>query len=179
MSDIYCAKCGEPWDAYGVRHGDMEPNEAEKFRRGQGCPCCGFGTKCPACHGTGRDTDRYATPSGDCPTCHSMRKVLARRLFSDRTGCDFRYDYIPNVKRVPFDAVQMPGKPRVFQCADGLVEEVWFRCWSCSAPACPECGGDGKLHMKQSADELAVRAMQSDVANSDEDPIRIMNRRGF
>ena len=44
MSDIYCATCGEPWDAYGVRHGeDMTPAEARKFLAGEGCPCCRFG----------------------------------------------------------------------------------------------------------------------------------------
>ena len=43
MSDIYCALCGEPWDAYGVTHGDMEKWEASKFRKGEGCPSCDFG----------------------------------------------------------------------------------------------------------------------------------------
>lgn len=38
--DIRCVVCGEPWDAYGVRHGDMEKWEAELFRAGAGCPCC-------------------------------------------------------------------------------------------------------------------------------------------
>ena len=40
MGDILCRVCGEPWDAYGVRHGDMEPGEAKRFLRGQGCPRC-------------------------------------------------------------------------------------------------------------------------------------------
>lgn len=40
MSDILCAVCREPWDAYGVRHGDMAPWEAKLFRAGAGCPCC-------------------------------------------------------------------------------------------------------------------------------------------
>lgn len=40
MSDIKCVRCGEPWDSYGVRHGDMLPWEAELFRQGAGCPCC-------------------------------------------------------------------------------------------------------------------------------------------
>jgi hypothetical protein len=43
MSDILCALCGEPWDAYGVRHGDMTPEEAAQFLAGRGCPACGFG----------------------------------------------------------------------------------------------------------------------------------------
>lgn len=175
MSDVYCAKCGEPWDAYGVRHGDMDTVEADK-----GCPCCGFGTKCTTCYGTGKDTDRYATPGGECPTCHSMRKVLARRLLSDRSGTDYRYTYIPNVKKVPEDAVLMPDKATLHESLDGLFEEVWFRCWSCDAPPCPDCGGDGKLHVnKDKADDLEFEALRSDAASSDEDPIEIMNRRGL
>jgi hypothetical protein len=40
MSDIKCVVCGEPWDAYGARHGDMLPWEADLFRQGAGCPTC-------------------------------------------------------------------------------------------------------------------------------------------
>ena len=43
MSDILCAVCGEPWDAYGVGHGDMTPEEAERFLAGVGCPVCECG----------------------------------------------------------------------------------------------------------------------------------------
>ena len=45
--DISCAKCMEPWDAYGVRNGDMESWEAKRFLKGEGCPCCKFGAKLP------------------------------------------------------------------------------------------------------------------------------------
>lgn len=38
--DLICNRCGEPWDAYGVRHDDMTKEEAEIFLRGGGCPCC-------------------------------------------------------------------------------------------------------------------------------------------
>ncbi|MCR6692505.1 MAG: hypothetical protein MRT15_08945 [archaeon YNP-LCB-003-016] len=44
--DYYCSVCGEPWDAYGVRValkggvGDMTREEAERFMKGLGCPCC-------------------------------------------------------------------------------------------------------------------------------------------
>jgi len=55
MSDILCSVCGEPWDGYGVRHGDMTPAEARKFLAGQGCPCCQFGSACPHCSGTGKE----------------------------------------------------------------------------------------------------------------------------
>jgi len=40
MSDITCMVCGEPWDAYGARHGDMAPWEYGLFRQGAGCPAC-------------------------------------------------------------------------------------------------------------------------------------------
>lgn len=40
MSDIRCVVCGEPWDAYGVNHGDMLKWEAKLFKAGAGCPCC-------------------------------------------------------------------------------------------------------------------------------------------
>ena len=43
MSDILCSVCGEPWDAYGVGHGDMTPDEKERFLAGRGCPACVFG----------------------------------------------------------------------------------------------------------------------------------------
>lgn len=38
--DIKCVVCGEPWDAYGVSHGDMAKWEASLFRAGAGCPAC-------------------------------------------------------------------------------------------------------------------------------------------
>lgn len=40
MGDIRCRQCGEPWDAYGARHGDMTEEEYEAFVRGDGCPNC-------------------------------------------------------------------------------------------------------------------------------------------
>jgi nicotinic acid phosphoribosyltransferase len=51
MGDIRCKKCGEPWDAYGVRmallrdEGDMSQDEARRFMNGDGCPCCKFGKR--------------------------------------------------------------------------------------------------------------------------------------
>ena len=43
MGDIKCRKCGEPWDYYGLKHGDVEPGEGERILNGEGCPCCEFG----------------------------------------------------------------------------------------------------------------------------------------
>lgn len=45
MGDLHCNKCSEPWDAWGVYHGDMTSEEKERFLRGEGCPCCKFGEK--------------------------------------------------------------------------------------------------------------------------------------
>jgi len=41
IGDITCRVCGEPWDAYGVYHGDMTPAEKTTFLKGKGCPTCG------------------------------------------------------------------------------------------------------------------------------------------
>jgi hypothetical protein len=38
--DVYCKRCGEPWDLYGVNHGDMSPEERGRFWAGEGCPAC-------------------------------------------------------------------------------------------------------------------------------------------
>lgn len=38
--DLICNICGEPWDFFGISHGDMTPEEARKFESGGGCPCC-------------------------------------------------------------------------------------------------------------------------------------------
>lgn len=43
MADIICKKCGEPWDYYGLKDGDVEPDEARRILAGEGCPCCDFG----------------------------------------------------------------------------------------------------------------------------------------
>jgi len=59
LGDIFCRKCGEPWDSYGVHaslrdDGDMSPDEARRFLRGEGCPCCDLGKKLP--EGVDKDT---------------------------------------------------------------------------------------------------------------------------
>lgn len=40
MSDIYCKICNEPWDVWGLAHGDVKAWEADMIRKGIGCPCC-------------------------------------------------------------------------------------------------------------------------------------------
>jgi hypothetical protein len=38
--DLYCQRCGEPWDQYGVYNGDMTEEEKQRFLKGEDCPCC-------------------------------------------------------------------------------------------------------------------------------------------
>ena len=83
MGDIYCKKCGEPWDFAGVlmslkgEDGDMSKQEAERFMAGEGCPCCGFGKYCPGCKGT-----------GECGYCHGTGTEKVWNSWSEK------WDYI-------------------------------------------------------------------------------------
>lgn len=36
----HCLICNEPWDVYGIKHGDMKAWQADLFQLGHGCPCC-------------------------------------------------------------------------------------------------------------------------------------------
>ena len=36
--DIICNVCGEPWDSWGVSHGDMTKVEKRRFYAGKCCP---------------------------------------------------------------------------------------------------------------------------------------------
>ena len=38
--DLICNVCGEPWDNWGVSHGDMNKRERRIFYEGKGCPSC-------------------------------------------------------------------------------------------------------------------------------------------
>ena len=43
MSDIICARCGEPWDSTGGihhSHSDLNVIQYEVLLEGRGCPCC-------------------------------------------------------------------------------------------------------------------------------------------
>ena len=48
--DLYCQKCGEPWDLIYVLHEmdeDGDIGDAERFQNGEGCPVCAWGRKSP------------------------------------------------------------------------------------------------------------------------------------
>jgi len=40
MADLYCQRCGEPWDMYGVYNDDMDKEEKKRFLAGIDCPHC-------------------------------------------------------------------------------------------------------------------------------------------
>lgn len=41
MGDVYCEKCGEPWDIYEFGpDGCITKEEQKKFWAGEGCPSC-------------------------------------------------------------------------------------------------------------------------------------------
>ena len=82
MGDIYCAKCGEPWDYWGVysalKHddGDMTKEEAERFMRGEGCPVCKFGEECPTCRYVQEYNEPYHCPNPACGYLTDIGHVL-------------------------------------------------------------------------------------------------------
>lgn len=167
MGDIRCAVCNEPWDSYGVRNGDMEPEDADKFLRGKGCPSCGFASTCPDCSGTGREPSDYYTD--ECPTCNGRRSVTVRRLYKWPADRPWEYRYVPNVARVPAGVkLEWIGEGRSWSCADGLARERRAVCWTCkdTAPKCPRCDGTGKFKHRndQDREESEERAARFDVA---------------
>lgn len=79
MADICCRKCGEPADVYFVYH-EMDEAERIAFLSGQGCECCGMGTKCPQCRGTGHR---------ECESCRGKGYWMKyiRPHYSEATEC--------------------------------------------------------------------------------------------
>lgn len=83
--DVYCKRCGEPWDLYGVQHTDFDAGERRRFWDGQGCPSC-YG-KSPESQEKGCCLldGEYDCPDGnpdacDCG-CHRLRRRLKARPF--------------------------------------------------------------------------------------------------
>jgi len=120
MADIFCAKCGEPWDSYHVRH-DMSFDERARFLAGQGCDSCGFGTKCVDCSGSGRHQESNKCKNGlaHCPDC-------------------------------PDDV-----------------------------PPCPVCEGTGEFVSPDLEDAMLLRAVESAMDASDDEPLSIVANYGL
>lgn len=102
MGDVYCAKCGEPWDraeVYPAAQGDedcaLDPEEAWRFLAGEGCPHCKFGRtadNCGHCKGKGAVDFREEFPflrmtdyqPETCPSCGGTGKRAAAEPTEDR-----------------------------------------------------------------------------------------------
>lgn len=149
--DIYCPKCGEPWD-YPFDDA-LTPNEVQRFKRGEGCPACDFGTTCTWCFGTGKDTG-YAQ---SCPTCGGRRYITIRRIPGHPKHGQWVYGWEPNVKSWTHGDPLTEDNPYFlrlserYQCRDGWVTCVMVRCPDClsTASPCPKCDGTGHLTPRQ------------------------------
>lgn len=63
--DTHCKVCDEPWDVYGLAHGDVKAWEADMIRIGIGCPACtGKGNK-------DYKPKEYLTTICTCEECHN------------------------------------------------------------------------------------------------------------
>lgn len=180
MSDIHCAKCGEPWDSYGVRHGDMTSSESQRFLKGEGCPCCNFGTMCPHCAGTGKERDEasrcycrgeYFLIARVLDNDMTAGSVVPGRCFTERISLRLRtgepisaryavhYDYRPNVKslseaeRIKAVILRDYG---IKECRDGWYGEVKLACPLCDqskAVRCHHCNGTGKFTPREGCED--------------------------
>lgn len=54
MADLYCSRCGEPWEMDYVNF-EMTPLERVHFKDGKGCPSC-----------FGKEVLRTAVPRSSC-----------------------------------------------------------------------------------------------------------------
>lgn len=180
--DIECAKCGEPWDAGGIpRHpsddGDMTHAEARRFRAGEGCPSCGFGTYCPSCSGSGKTTDDYRSCCSN-GTSYAWSPRSTSRCYRYKAGHLYT-GFDPDVRGVDPDAVPLRKLPAT-QSRDGWVDHYVVACVTCGGHGehlrpCRSCAGSGKLTPIQDQD---LRAAEQETAWSDEDPMEILIRRG-
>lgn len=182
--DITCAKCGEPWDSTLT---DMAILERRRFQRGEGCPSCGFGTKCPTCSGTGK----VQRLRGALSCCYNG-KVVAWRPDRDVPG-GYRHDlwyvgHVPHVRTFA-DVMVLEVLPS-HESADGAgctvtVHEVWAKCPTCGGngdhlETCSQCHGSGKLdHTADEQEAMRMEAARSHIEASDGDPVSILVERGL
>jgi len=114
--------------------------------------------------------------------CCSNGQTLA--WIPRRNARGFRNDhyyvgYHPNVRE--FAELTEVRKAGSYQSLDGWVDEYWVICPDCKGEGdhlltCHVCGGNGKL---TSNEDLALKAAESEIRASDEDPVLILQRRGL
>lgn len=175
MGDIHCPKCGEPWDAYGVKNGDMTNTESIRFLDGEGCPSCNFGTECPQCSGMGKKSESYER--GQC--CRNGRILVWSPNKSTYTySCENWYTgYIPNVKTLPGDITIFKHLKSILT-NDGRVRQAWAECQTCHGKGnhletCNRCNGTGKLDAPTIESESTF---MGEALESTDDPDTLLNQ---
>ena len=143
--DITCRKCGEPWDSYGLSHGDMDLLEAARFRKGEGCPSCGFGNTCTHCRGSGMEPGDSILLA-HCKTCLDQHWTIVYQSSISRFGA----------KSAPYFHAVLGQKPRLLlgtswsvietyntptQCLDGYEWAIKITCPDCTGEPCSVCNG--------------------------------------
>jgi len=178
MSDVNCAICNEPWEMFHVQN-EMNIEDGydakDKFLSGKGCPACGWGERCSACSGTGKHTD--------CKRCFLGNGViLAWKPVRNHPGYVNHHwyaGYDPKVKDLGYQGdIDVFRKEKSFESADGWVEQAWVKCPDCKMEGddCFHCKGTGKPPIHE---DLDLRAAESEISASDEDPAVILERRGL
>jgi RecJ-like exonuclease len=174
MSDISCAKCGEPWDAYGVKNGDMTDGESRRFLAGEGCPSCNFGTECPSCSGMGKRSEYYERDQ----CCRNGRILVWSPNRSSYTySCENWYTgYVPKVKTLPGDIKILRNLPG-HMTNEGRVREAWAECQTCHGEGkhletCNRCKGTGKLEEPTLEQESKF---MGEALESTDDPDTLLN----
>jgi hypothetical protein len=176
MTDIYCRKCGEGWNAYGVNQAeDMTKNEAYRFKRGHGCPHCDFGTSCTHCNGTGtKEVHKYAP--GYCSDCHGSGRVLARKIregykWPGHRFINWAFGYDNDVK----PAAEPYRELKSYNALEGWVDQGWSICPTCdnAGEKCEWCDGTGEFTEAAEGDHLE-KALESLVESTDEDPLKYL-----
>jgi len=167
--------------------GDMTIEEARKFRRGEGCPSCGFGKFCTQCNATGIiPTSSVLRP--DCKTCNGQRYIIVRRYkdlepphkFLDhddryQSGYGTPISYFDKrdlkiIEEYPFsirkDGIQIDSKAL---CPDCRANEDLERCSICKGTGLRI---QGDIEAKLSGIESLLEA-------SDEEPIGLLDEAGL
>jgi len=200
MSDIRCMKCGEPWDAYGVANGDMEADEAEKFRKGLGCPSCGFGKQCVGCDGTGRYREHVM---GEKECCFNAKGIVLGRVIVGATpgtvysrqvgeassGFESRVRALGafgDLERKQLGVRKFPERIRSGgpDCDGVRWVEYWFVCPDCHGDIpgveCGECQGTGELAPDRVGGDVEwATRVWSHLDATDEDPIKVLDDLGL
>ena len=190
--DIHCAKCGEPWDSYGVHHGDLTPAESRRFLRGEGCPSCNFGTTCTQCGGSGKEEDnrskcycrgkysflvRVTDFDGSCfRGKFDLLATIGKPILRDYT---LQYDWLPNVKTITPAERAKAVLLKIYEmkeCRDGWFHEVKLACPFCDATTafpCATCNGTGKL-VTEHEDKQELFKVASQLLAGDQDGLDAM-----